>query len=328
MNAIATKAGTPANTFLWLLKREYWENRGGFVWSQVITGGIVVVLSALMAVVSVISLKSQELDLHRGDSDISFAGVGDIMLMLGSAITGSVLAFVVFFYALGSLYDDRRDRSALFWKSLPISDTLTVLSKAAWALLLAPLISVLIGLLIGLALWIVSAVTIAATGIEGASGVFSGSHPFRILGSMLATLPIGLLWSLPAVGWLMLCSALARSKPFLWAVLLPLLACVIISVMGALPGIHLPLASVWYVVFYRGLLSVLPGFWVFSRLVQNETAESALNATKTPEDSLDMVLHSLVDPTIYTSLDLWIGAAVGVAFIALAIYARRWRDEA
>jgi ABC-2 type transport system permease protein len=126
----------------------------------------------------------------------------------------------------------------------------------------------------------------------------------------------------------MLCSALARSKPFLWAVLLPLLACVIISVMGALPGIHLPLASVWYVVFYRGLLSVLPGFWVFSRLAQNETAESALNAAKTSEDSLEMVLHSLVDPKIYTSLDLWIGAAIGVAFIALAIYARRWRDEA
>lgn len=330
MNAIATKAGRPANTFLWLLKREYWENRGGFVWAQVITGTIVVVLSALMAVVGVIQLRSQDLEMHRGDTEItgSFAAVGDVMLMLGNGITGSVLAFVVFFYALGSLYDDRRDRSALFWKSLPISDTATVLSKAAWALLLAPLISVIIGMLLGVALWMVSAATIAATGLEGASSLFSESHPFRILGAMLATLPIGLLWSLPAVGWLMLCSAVARSKPFLWAVLLPLLACLIISVMAALPGIHLPLGSVWYVVGYRGLLSVLPGFWVFSRLAQNETAETALNAAKTPEDSLQMVLHSLTDPRIYTSLDLWIGVAVGVAFIALAIYARRWRDEA
>lgn len=329
MNAIATKAGTPANTFLWLLKREYWENRGGFVWAQVITGGIVVVLSILMAIVSVVTLKSQGLDVGRGeDADLAFSGAGDVMLLMGSSITGTVLAFVVFFYALGSLYDDRRDRSALFWKSLPISDTMTVLSKAAWALLLAPLVSVIIGMLIGLVLWVVGAVTIMATGIEGASDVFTGSHPFRMLGGMLATLPIGLLWSLPAVGWLMLCSAVARSKPFLWAVLLPLLACVIISVMGALPGIHLPLGSIWYVVFYRGLLSVVPGFWVFSRLAHNETAETALNASKNSEDSIQMVMNNMTDPTIYTSLDLWIGAAVGVAFIALAIYARRWRDEA
>ncbi|MET0288742.1 MAG: ABC transporter permease [Pseudoxanthomonas sp.] len=329
MNAVATKAGSPANTFLWLLKREYWENRGGFVWAQLITGGIVVVLSILMAIVSVVTLNSSDLNVGRGeDADIAFSGVGDITLLMGSAITGTVVAFVVFFYALGSLYDDRRDRSALFWKSLPISDTFTVLSKAAWALLLAPLISVFIGMLIGLALWVVSAVTVMATGVEGASDVFTGSHPFRILGAMLATLPIGMLWSLPAVGWLMLCSAMARSKPFLWAVLLPLLACVIVSVMGALPGIHLPLGSIWYVVFYRGLLSVVPGMWVLSRLAYNETAETALNASKNSADSLQMVLHNLIDPTIYASLDLWIGAAVGVAFIALAIYARRWRDEA
>ncbi|GAE49902.1 membrane protein [Xanthomonas arboricola pv. pruni str. MAFF 311562] len=63
-----------------------------------------------------------------------------------------VLAFVVFFYSLGSLYDDRRDRSVLFWKSLPVSDVQTVLSKAAWALLLAPLIAIVIGVLVGLAL--------------------------------------------------------------------------------------------------------------------------------------------------------------------------------
>ncbi|WP_210235883.1 ABC-2 transporter permease, partial [Mesorhizobium sp. M1C.F.Ca.ET.212.01.1.1] len=58
-----------------------------------------------------------------------------------------VLAFVVFFYCLGALYDDRRDRSILFWKSLPLSDTQTVLSKVISALIVAPLIAVIAGII-------------------------------------------------------------------------------------------------------------------------------------------------------------------------------------
>ena len=49
-----------------------------------------------------------------------------------------VLGVVVFFFCLGALFDDRKDRSVLFWKSLPISDQATVLSKVAMALVVAP----------------------------------------------------------------------------------------------------------------------------------------------------------------------------------------------
>ena len=130
------------------------------------------------------------------------------MLLAGVLLACVVLAFVVFFYALGSLYDDRRDRSILFWKSLPVSDTQMVLSKAAWALLLAPLVAVGVGIVIGLVLWIISALTLSVNGVSAGTAVFTHSHPLRIIGGVLASLPVYILWALPTVGWLMLCLSL------------------------------------------------------------------------------------------------------------------------
>ena len=65
----------------------------------------------------------------------------DMALFLSSAWPFIVLAFVLFFYCLGALYDDRKDRSVLFWKSLPVSDAQTVLSKVASAVLVAPVLA-------------------------------------------------------------------------------------------------------------------------------------------------------------------------------------------
>ncbi|MDQ1118805.1 MULTISPECIES: ABC transporter permease [Pseudoxanthomonas] len=331
MNAPARTLTKPG-VFAWLLRREYWENRGGFLWAQVITGGIVLFFAALGAVIGAIQMRS-----HMGGdtvgSDFSklatgYGIAGDIALLSGFAIASVVVAFVVFFYCLGSLYNDRHDRSVLFWKSLPVSDTMTVASKLTWALLLTQVVSLVVGLLVGLGLWVIIAVASSAAGLPGAGAIFTASHPFRIIGSVLATLPIYMLWSLPAIGWLMLCSAWARRVPFLWAVLVPLLLCLVVSIMAAMPGVRLPLGPVWYTVMYRGLLSVIPGMWQPARMAHNETAESALNAAGDPTDSLRMGLHNLTDPSIYASADLWIGAAVGIALIALAVVIRRRRDDA
>lgn len=331
MNAPARTLTKPG-VFAWLLRREYWENRGGFLWAQLITGGIVLVFAILGAVIGAIQMRSHGAgDTINNDWSGMATGygvAGDVALLAGFTISSIVVAFVVFFYCLGSLYNDRHDRSVLFWKSLPVSDTMTVGSKLTWALLLTQIVSIVTGLLVGLGLWVIIAVAASVAGLPGAGAIFTASHPFRIIGAMLATLPIYVLWSLPAIGWLMLCSAWARRVPFLWAVLVPLLACTVISIMAAMPGVQLPLGKVWYVVAYRGLLSVIPGMWQPARMVHNETAESALNAAKDPSDSLQMGLHNLTDPSIYASADLWIGAVVGIALIVLAVVIRRRRDDA
>ena len=334
MNAIPAspaKAPVPHATakFKWLLRREYWENRGGFFWGPVIAGAIIVGLNLILAVIGSIAARRSmgssgfvfdNADTHEVGQ--ALGAMGDGMLVGGVIVACIVLAFVVFFYALGCLYDDRRDRSILFWKSLPVSDGQMVLSKLAWALVLAPVLAVAIGLLIGLALWLISALTITVNGVPAAHAVFTQSHPLRIIGGVLACLPVYMAWALPTIGWLMFCSAAARSKPFLWAVLVPVLACVVISMMTILPGVDIAHDKVWYTVVYRGLLSVIPGGWY--PVVGGVVGESAHIGT--PDD-----LAGAIDLTrswhVFATADLWIGAVVGVAFIAAAIRLRRWRDE-
>ncbi|KAF1710560.1 ABC transporter permease [Pseudoxanthomonas kalamensis DSM 18571] len=327
MNAVTTPHKT--QTMKWLLKREFWENRGGFLWAPAITGIIITALFTLLAIIGSIAGRRA-----AGDSgfviddapdkiNLAIGGFGDGVLLAGVMLACAVLAFVVFFYALGSLYDDRRDRSILFWKSLPLSDRDMVLSKAAWALLLAPVIAIGIGILIGLALWVVTALTLTVNGLPASTAVFTHSHPLRIVGGALACLPVYVLWALPTVGWLMFCSAWARSKPFLWAVLVPLLGCVTVSMMGILPNVRIPHDTIWYVVAYRGLLSVAPGTWVPT--LSNGTLNPSVEIN-TPDE-----LAKAVDLTrsweVFAHADIWIGAAVGIALIVAAIYLRRWRDE-
>ena len=328
MNAVTTQSHK-THSFKWLLKREYWENRGGFLWAPIIAGGIISFLYLVLAVIGSIAGK----DAMHGDSfqidggaqkiNSALGAYGDGVLLAGVMLACIVLAFVVFFYALGSLYDDRRDRSILFWKSLPVSDSQMVLSKLAWALILAPVLAVAIGMLIGLALWLISALTITVNGVPAAHAVFTQSHPLRIIGGVLACLPVYMAWALPTIGWLMFCSAAARSKPFLWAVLVPVLACVVISMTTILPGVAIAHDRVWYTLAYRGLFSAVPGAW-FPTISGVVDSSSAIN---TPDD-LAGAINLARSWQAFASADLWIGAVVGIALIAAAIRLRRWRDEA
>src|SRR5262249_29145578 len=133
-----------------------------------------------------------------------------------------IMVFVVFFYLLDSLYADRRDRSVLFWRSMPVSDTRTVLSKLATGMLA----------LTGITL----AATIAADLIGILFEVISGAfvehsivllkHPLALLegwGTLLYALVAQAIWFLPFFGWWMLASAWAKKAPFLWAMLPPAL---------------------------------------------------------------------------------------------------------
>ena len=335
MNAVTSTLGKPSKpgAFKWLIKREFWENRGGFFWAPVITGGIFLVLNLILAVIgSIAARRSMDgggfvIDDAPEKAHQIVGGIGDGMLLGGVILACVVLAFVVFFYALGTLYDDRRDRSVLFWKSLPVSDTHMVLSKLAWALVLAPLLAIGIGILIGVAMWLISALTITVNGLPAGGAMFTHSHPLRVIGGVISSLPVYMMWSLPAVGWLMFCSAWARSKPFLWAVLIPLLACVMVSMAGILPGTNINYGAIWYTLVYRGLFSVLPGSWAPASAAFENNMQQAENANiQGPADLMRLMNVSNLD--VLGSADLWIGAAIGVAFIAIAIYLRRWRELA
>ena len=319
------------NTFGWLLKREYWEHRGGFYWAPIWVSGIMLLLTVLGIIAaegasSRFEIRSgihwDELAAHLSKGDFVHAGMGlDVAYVALAGLLCVVLFFVLFFYLLGALYDDRRDRSVLFWKSLPVSDTATVLSKVAAAVLLAPLISFLVATVAYVALLVVVGIWTLFHGLNPLPAI-AASHTLGLFWRMLLTLPVDALLALPTVGWLLFWSAYARSKPFLWAVLVPLFAFIANSWTGmmGLPSISRRLMLEELI--GRLLFGIFPGQWL------NDKNPAFID----PEHAFERGnMLSLLDPSnVYGLLatpGIWIGAAAGIAMIAAAVWLRRSRIE-
>ncbi|MEO7917197.1 MAG: hypothetical protein ABIR16_06095, partial [Dokdonella sp.] len=144
------------NTFKWLMKREYWEHRGGFLWTPFWITATVMILSVLGIVWAEVAgrryapnisfgIPWDKLSAEISSGNLVQAGQGlDIIFVMFALLVSVALVFVVFFYLLGALYDDRKDRSVLFWKSLPVSDSQSVLAKVTTAAIGAPLIAFVI----------------------------------------------------------------------------------------------------------------------------------------------------------------------------------------
>ncbi len=320
----------------WLLKRELWEHRGGFFWAPVITGGIFLLLN-LMGIITIEVLGAshgiqigangglQHVIAQMDAGDMSKVGFAlDIAMYSAMGLLVVVLGFVVFFYCLGALYDDRRDRSILFWKSLPISDTGTVLSKVISATVVAPVITVIVGIVAGMLQLAMVAITLSFHGLN-VWQLLGYAHPFRVLANLIGYVPLYVLWALPAVGWLMLCSAWARSKPFLWAVALPVATGLLVTWFGLMGLFNQSPLWFWQHVVQRSLLSVFPGTGSVFGLSSEGLAHHVGND---PQD-FGLGLMNLGNTyQLLASPALWIGVVVGTALLAGATWFRRWRDEA
>ena len=326
------------NTFKWLLKREYWENRGGFLWAPLITGGVFLIISAL----AVIAGESMRRSVEQGELQMN--GVELRMLTetlspkemaelgggldLGTLMAGSwpliVLAFVVFFYCLGALYDERKDRSILFWKSLPLSDGQTVLSKVASALVVAPLFAMGAAIITSIGFLVLLSGYVLMHGGNPVSLIWGPASPLTISFHMLASLPVYAAWALPTVGWLMLVSAWARTKPFLWALLVPVFAGILVSWFDVMEMFGSSASWFWQHVVGRLLLGTIPGMDLVYR-----GASDPQMVNFNPDGPQDIVtLFSAQNAWgAFATLDLWIGVAVGAAMIFGAVPFRRSRDE-
>jgi ABC-2 type transport system permease protein len=130
---------------------------------------------------------------------------------------------VAVFYCLDALHGERRDRSILFWKSLPVSDLTTVLSKASIPILILPLLAFAITVVMKVIMLLLSSAVLQASGLSAAT-VWAHLPLLQMSGMLFYHLVVfhGL-WYAPIYAWLLLVSAWARRFAFLWAAL-PLLA--------------------------------------------------------------------------------------------------------
>ncbi len=342
----ARAAPHATHEFKLLLKREFWEHKGGFFWAPIWAGGISLVLTLMAIVVGeVVGRRAAASGKLKFDGDININGLDlnalmsrmdasdmqklgggiDFSALMSSAWPMIVLAFVVFFYCLGALYDERKDRSVLFWKSLPVSDRDTVLSKAISALLVAPTLAIGAAIATMFAfLLMISAFVLLHNG-SPIDLVWGPGKPLALAGGLLAAVPVYALWALPTVGWLLLCSAWSRSKPFLWAILLPVFSGIVVSWFGLMNVFNLDGGWFWKNVVARSLFSVVPGTWIDVAAISNSHITGSQAARNV--DALHQFLSLKTTYSVLLTPQLWIGVLAGTAMIFAAIRLRRWRDD-
>ncbi len=319
------------NTMKWLLKREYWEHKGGFFWAPAVVSSIIALFAIGSMLITMAFGSKHGININDNHGMNLQEILGQISepdkMEMAKALAATypaiamplfiVMTFVIFFYCLGNLFDDRKDRSILFWKSLPISDQNTVISKALTALVVAPVISITFAMALALFLLFSLLIAAAILGVNLFGLVLGDSNFYLVFIQLVSFLPIYALWALPTVGYLMFVSAWAKTKPFLWAVGVPVMGGVIISWMNVIFSAGFDLSKYWQIVVGRGLGSVLPGSWLV-----HMSDEKMISNSDNPMSALLSNTYQLLG-----TADLWIGVVIGLVFLYAAVKMRRYRDE-
>jgi ABC-2 type transport system permease protein len=304
-----------------LVHREYWENKGAFRTTPLVIGGLYIVF-LLMSIFTTAHFDNELYTFREAvrllaEQPVEFRATHGYEVMLGSSLFFTiVLAFVVFFYLLGALYDDRKDRSILFWKSLPASDTLTIASKLLAAMVLAPLIFWVVFVLTQIVMAVIASIMVLSVGENPWTLFLSVLNPLKAWSILLVSYLAASIWFLPIYGWLLLVSAFAPRIPLLFAVL---------------PPVVFAILQIW-IDFLRtftldsSLFGVI-GEWVanspaiLTAQVQDGRGTLALGAPVTADFDHAVTLVNILDRLF--SLHMLVGLGVAAVFLAGALWLRR-----
>ena len=283
----ATSAMTKTRPMYWSIRRELWENRSVYIGPLVVAalallGFLIATLGRAMATVDPTEKAAVLAEPHTFAADVLMA-----------------TAFIVgVFYCLDALHGERRDRSILFWKSLPVSDLTTVLSKATIPLGVLPLITFAIIVATQLIMRLLSTAALLASGLDPAT---STQLPlFQSWLVLLYSLIALALWYAPIYGWLLLVSGWPRRAVFLWAVLPPVAILVVEKIA-------------FNTSYFASMLKY--------RLVGFAAEAFAFNGHHLIDS-----LTQLTPGKFLSTPGLWIGLAVFAAFLAAAVRLRRYRE--
>jgi ABC-2 type transport system permease protein len=276
---------TQTRPMYWSIRRELWENRSIYIAPLIIAG--VVLIGFLIATIGravVIVDPGQKAAVLAERNHFAAA-----VLIAAAFVVGG-------FYCLDALHGERRDRSILFWKSLPVSDLTTVLSKASIPLVILPLVTFVIVVVMQLIMVLLRSAALLMSGLTATATTFSFQQPVILL----YTLAVLALWHAPLYGWLLLVSSWARRAVFLWAVLPPV-------AVSVLEKVAFNTSYFQSMINYR-----LMGF-------AREAFAGGMH------DTIDS-LAQLTPGNFLSTPGLWIGLAFAAAFLAAAVRMRRYRE--
>jgi ABC-2 type transport system permease protein len=295
---IEPAAGAPVNTIAdypktrllyWSIRRELWENRsiylGPLIVAVVMLVGFVLGARRLKDAIRAIYMLDPARQAEMLTKPLSVTAVPIV----------AAASLVALFYCLDALHGERRDRSILFWKSLPVSDFVTVLSKVLVPLVVLPAVTCLT--IIGLQFLVVllGSVILLTGGLDGAA-LWSGLPLLKLWITLIYGIVALALWYAPIYLWLLLVSGWAKRSTFLWAVLPPLALCLI-------ERIAFDTTVLWKLLLDR-LDGFMPHGFVF---------EGRGNAVPDPL-------------ALFATPGLWIGLAVALGLFAATVWFRRYRQ--
>jgi ABC-2 type transport system permease protein len=299
-----------------LIRREFWEHRALWI-VPLVCSAIIVLLGVSGRVLHYLPNDVEKEILANpefvANEQFRLAGFALVQWLFAWSQL-FVMAIVLFFYLIDALYAERRDRSILFWKSLPVSDSATVIAKLLVAAAIVPL-----------GVYVVSVVT---------NALFAGIFSLTASDSPLAQLAIGwdmevwlrvqglvmlglfgaVLWYAPIAAYLLLVSAWARRNVFLWAVLPPLI-------------LLLAEEIAFDTDFVKALLAHrLGGPW--SHMGTDRRIEELAESIGEEGGARVVDVLAAVDASgLFTSPGLWLGLAAAGLFLWGAIRIRRYRDD-
>src|SRR5438309_11336767 len=277
----------------WSVRRELWENRSIYIAPLAVAA--LYMLGFLISLMWLPHSMREVAAHHPAPQLVELAmpyGHATWLLLVTALLVG-------IFYSLDALHGERRDRSILFWKSLPVSDFTTVLSKASIPFVVLPLLVFAITVILQLFMWLLNMAVLLVSGTGAAT--FWGQLSFVQMSLLLLyhLVTVHALWPAPIYAWLLLVSGWARRAAFLWAVL-PLLA------IGVFEKI----------VFHTSH---------FAAMLGNRLSGGGAEAFTMPGTfPMDPMTH-LTPGHFLSSPDLWIGLAIAAAFLAAAVRLRRYQ---
>jgi ABC-2 type transport system permease protein len=287
---------SPARPFYWSVRRELWENHSIYL-APLITAGVLLfgfgmtVFELPRRRLNALALESAR---QRAAIELPY-DVAAMMIMFTAFIVGV-------FYCLDALHGERRDRSILFWKSLPVSDLTAVLSKAIVPLAILPMRTFAIIIATQFLMLLISTVVLLPSGLAGTTWQLLPWLQLSVI--LLYGIITAVIWTAPVYGWLLLVSGWARRATFLWAVL-PWFA----------------IAAIEKIAFNTTYFAKMLG----DRL---SSFEHAFVVVKYPKDAHVPIVDRLtqLDPLKFlSSPGLWIGLVIAAAFLAVAVRLRRDR---
>ena len=201
--------------FCWSVRRELWENKSIYV-APFAVAGIVLVgfFTGLVTLADRLRI-AQTLGADQLRAVVEQPYVVSALIIMATEIA------VAIFYSLDALYGERRDRSVLFWKSLPVSDFTTVVAKASIPMLLLPLVAYVATVATQGLMLLVSSVVLPAHGVSASILLQDLSFVDIVRINFSHLVIFHGLWCAPVFAWLLFVSAWATRVPFLWAVLPP-----------------------------------------------------------------------------------------------------------